>query len=667
MSRRSQVPLVPLELAVIRFFVLASMCLIPAGLVAADDSRSFSIDVPRVVLEGTPVGEVTITAERDGKSDARPVGPVEISGVQLLRNGEDVTPRGLENGRLELTTSRSEGELVFVTGDAITVRLDGETVASQPVRRIPGWLSLLPPVIAVALSIVLRDVLVSLFAAVYAGAVLLWTNPFEAFLRSADTLILGEIAPSAEGGADLGHATILLFTFFLGAMVAVMSRSGGTAALLGHAERFATTRERGQVLTCLLGFLIFFDDYANALLVGGTMRPLTDRLRISRAKLAYLIDATSAPVAGLAIVSTWVGVEIGYIATGFEQVGIKTDGYTLFLQTLPYRFYPVFLLAFTLMIAWTGRDFGSMRRAEYRDRDLDRSADGERVLAGAATAPPSLINALIPLAVLLGGLVVGMYWNGVSAIATHNTSVGITSADRIEPTIWAILDHSQPVEVLFLSSFAAAVSAVVIAIVSRQLRLAEATEAWMAGMKSMLPASAVLVLAWAIARVCDPEHLNTAGYIVHVTSGALSAQWLPALAFVIAGAVAFATGSSWSTMGLLMPLFIAVGWSIVPEGSAPDSMPMLGTVGAILAGSIFGDHCSPISDTTVLSSAAAECDHIEHVTTQIPYALTVGAISLLFGYIPTGFGVSAFITVPLGLAACYGVVRFCGRRLDEPA
>lgn len=662
MSQHSPVTPVPLRPTVIRFLVLASIFLLPAVRCAADELPTFSIDVPPVVLEATPVAKVTITAERDGRSDTSLSGPIEISGVQFVRNGKEETPRELQNGSLELVTSRSEGEFVFVTEDAITVRLNGETVATQSIRRIPGWLSLLPPVIAVALSILLRDVLVSLFAAVYSGAVLLWTNPFEAFVRSADTLILGEIAPSSDDGADLGHATILLFTFFLGAMVAVMSRSGGTAALLGHAERFATSRERGQVLTCILGFLIFFDDYANALLVGGTMRPLTDRLKISRAKLAYLIDATSAPVAGLAIVSTWVGVEIGYIASGFEQVGVKTDGYTLFLQTLPYRFYPVFLLAFTLMIAWTGRDYGAMRRAELRHRGPLRSSNIESAASPEAAVRPSLINALVPLAVLLGGLIVGMGWNGVTAIAAHNQTAAV--ADRIEPTIWEVLDHSQPVEVLFLASFAGAVSAVVISIVSRQLRLAEATEAWMAGMKSMLPASAVLVLAWAIARVCDPEHLNTAGYIVHVTSGSLSAQWLPALAFAIAGAVAFATGSSWSTMGLLMPLFIAVGWSILPEGTTPDATPMLGTVGAILAGAIFGDHCSPISDTTVLSSAAAECDHIEHVTTQMPYALTVGAISLLFGYIPAGFGVSSFITIPLGLAACYGVVRLCGRRLD---
>jgi Na+/H+ antiporter NhaC len=553
---------------------------------------------------------------------------------------------------------------VFVTDD-IVVRRGGEIMATRPVRLIPGWVSLLPPVVAVLLSVLLRDVLISLFAAVYAGAVLLWPNPFEAFLRSADTLVLGEIAPSSNGGADLGHATILLFTFFLGAMVAVMSRSGGTAALLGHADRFATTRERGQVLTCLLGLLIFFDDYANALLIGGTMRPLTDRLKISRAKLAYLIDATSAPVAGLAIVSTWVGVEIGYIASGFEQVGVKTDGYTLFLQTLPYRFYPVFLMAFTFLIAWTGRDYGSMRRAEARAQEQDPLFTAGAAASDHPPVRPSLMNALVPLAVLLGGLIIGMGWNGVTAIEAHNRTAAV--ADRIEPTILAILDRSEPVDVLFLASFGAAVSAIAISLLTRRLKLMEATDAFMSGMKSMLPASAVLVLAWAIARVCDPENLNTAGYIVHVTSGALSAEWLPALSFVVAGAVAFATGSSWSTMGLLMPLFIAVAWSILPEGTPPDAGPMLGTMGAILAGAIFGDHCSPISDTTVLSSAASDCDHIEHVTTQMPYALSVGVISLLFGYIPAGFGVSSLITIPLGFAACYGVVRFCGRRPAEAA
>lgn len=644
--------------------ILLAVVAVSVGSVDAAEP-AHSVKLPRVVLDGIPVREIRIEAlEHDGSIDRSATGNLEVQGVERLRDGEPVPLPLMDAGELILKTEASKDELIFITEKAVQVSREGQVLASKEVRRLPGWTSLIPPLVAVVLAVALRDVLVSLFIAVYSGAVLLWGNPLTAFLRSVDTVILGEIAPAGEGGSpDLGHATILLFTFFLGAMVAVMAKSGGTAALLGRAERFATTRERGQVLTCLLGFIIFFDDYANALLVGGTMRPLTDRLKISRAKLAYLIDATSAPVAGLAIVSTWVGVEIGYIASGYEQIGIKTDGYTLFLETLPYRFYPLYLLAFTLMIAWTGRDFGSMRRAELHR--LSESQDqnvSEDIAKPDLNAAPSLINAIVPLAVLLIGLTGGMAWTGITAIQAMNAE-RLDGEPAVEMTLSAVLDQSQPVEMLFLSSFAAsAAGVVVIAVLSRRLRLSEATEAYIAGVKSMVPASIVLVLAWAIARVCDPEHLNTAGYIVHMTSGILSPAWMPALAFVISGVVAFSTGSSWSTMGLLMPLFIAVGWSLMPEGTSPNATVMLGVVGAILAGAIFGDHCSPISDTTVLSSAAADCDHIEHVTTQMPYALTVGVVSLVCGYIPTGFGVGPLVTLPLGLAVLYGVVRLCGRR-----
>jgi Na+/H+ antiporter NhaC len=635
-----------------------------AAPLAAAEPPSAAIDLPRVVLDGTPVRQLRVTVlDEDGTVDRSAHGLIELRGVRRIRQGDDVPLPSLERGELILTTDPAEHDLIFVTGEVVEVVHDGRTLTTQDIRRLPGWASLVPPIVAIVLSILLRDVLVALFAAVYSGAVLLWGDPFTAFLRSIDTILLGEIAPEGEGGApDLDHATILLFTFFLGAMVAVMARSGGTAALLGRAERFATTRERGQVMTCLLGFLIFFDDYANALLVGGTMRPLTDRLKISRAKLAYLIDATAAPIAGLAIVSTWVGVEIAYIQSGYDQMGVAASGYTLFLQTLPYRFYPLYLLAFTLMIAATGRDYGSMRRAELAAlvRTTPLMSD-EKDARSATDASPSLVNALAPLAILLIGLVAGMAWTGITTIQSHNQTL-VQGTEPIPLNFREILSESQPTRMLLLASFAAAATAVLTAVLTRRLTLPQATEAWLAGMKSMLPASAVLVLAWSIARVCDPQHLNTAGYIVHATTGILSPSWMPALAFVISGAVAFSTGSSWSTMGLLMPLFIAVSWSLMPAGTAADAPVMLGVVGAVLAGAIFGDHCSPISDTTVLSSAAADCDHVEHVVTQMPYALTVGAIALLLGYIPAGFGVSPWLLLPLGLAACYAVIRFCGRR-----
>ena len=515
-----------------------------------------------------------------------------------------------------------------------------------------SWTSLLPPLVAVLLAIWLRDVLVALFAAVFAGAWLLYGNPWTAALRSLDTLILGELAPAGgDGTPDPTHALILAFTLFLGAMVAVMARAGGTAALLDRTTGFATTRRRGQVLTWALGFLIFFDDYANTLLVGGTMRPLTDRLRISRAKLAFLIDATSAPVAGLAVVSTWVGVEIGYIADGYRQVGIPADAYTLFLQTLPYRFYPLYLIAFTFLIAWTGRDFGAMRRAEIASLAAPPPTVPTETTAAAAR-PFALLVALVPLAVLLVGLATGMIVTGVAAVQGQGGELGVA----------AVLSASDPTRMLFLAAFAASAAAVLAAVGLRCLTLADATSAWLDGAKSMLPAATVLVLAWAIARVCDADHLDTAGYLVGVTRGVLSPTWLPAMAFVLAGAVAFATGSSWSTMGLLMPLFIGVAAAFLPADFAAADPLLLSVMGAVLAGAIFGDHCSPISDTTVLSSAAAGCDHIQHVTTQMPYALTVGAVSLVCGYIPAGFGISPWLLLPVGLAVLIVLVRFCGRK-----
>ena len=318
------------------------------------------------------------------------------------------------------------------------------------------------------------------------------------------------------------------------------------------------------MLTWLLGFLVFFDDYANTLLVGGTMRPLTDRLRISRAKLAYLVDATSAPVAGLAIVSTWVGVEIGYIQAGFEQMGLDADAYTVFVRTLPYRFYPIYLLVFTACVAATGRDFGPMRRAESLQR---------RKTAADPLREPALprgrfawLNAVLPLLALLCGLTGGMAWTGLVAVQAENAAGGAVPLD-----FWAVLERSDPTRMLFVAAFAASATAVLVAVASRSLSLSQATEAWLDGVRSMIPAACVLVLAWMIARICDDQHLDTAGYLVELTRGVVSPNWLPALAFVVAGAVAFATGSSWSTMALLMPLFMTFTAALVPGVGVADA------------------------------------------------------------------------------------------------
>jgi Na+/H+ antiporter NhaC len=411
---------------------------------------------------------------------------------------------------------------------------------------------------------------------------------------------------------------------------------------------------------------VFFDDYANSLLLGSTMRPVTDRLRISREKLAFLVDSTAAPVAGLAIVSTWVGFEVGVIADSFARVAdansavaTSGDGYGTFLATLPYRFYPLFLLAFVLMIAWTGRDFGAMWRAEQRALTSHRPDEGRAKPQAEAAAPGTLWNAVVPLGVLLGGIMMGFWVSGRGG------------GEGESPSLWQIVSNADSNRVLLISSFVASATAVLMAVASGSLSLAAAAAAWLDGARSMLLGAAILVLAWAIAMVCDAEHLNTAGYLIEVSTGRLNIAWMPAVAFSLSSAVSFATGSSWATMGLLIPLVISVtcglmaGDPSLDAGALLDRQPlMLASVGSVLAGSIFGDHCSPISDTTVLSSVASDCDHLAHVMTQLPYAFSVGFVALAIGCLPVGLGMSPWILLSTGGIALWVLVRVVGRPVE---
>ena len=566
-----------------------------------------------------------------------------------------------------VTKAELVGEDVADDGPAVTGK---ESAEAAPPEGEPsaadryGWLTILPPLVAIGLAVAFREVLFALLAGVYAGGLVLagW-DPLAAFRVMCTNLL----APSAGDG---GHVTTLLFTFFLGAMVGVMTRSGGTTALVDWAGRRATTRERGQLTGWGLGFFVFFDDYANMLLLGGTLRPLTDRLKISREKLAFLIDSTAAPVAGLAAVSTWVGVEIAAISEGFVALGGESVSYVYFLETIPYRFYPIYLLAFVFAVAWTGRDFGPMRRAERR-----AAIDGQLTRPGSTVASadeiavaetrPRLVNALLPLAVLVGLLAALMWVTGDEAVAALDP--GDRPAAGWERTR-TVIESADSFTALLIASLAASLTACLSAAATGALPFRETAEAWVAGAKGMFPVSVVLILAWSVGLAC--ETLGTGEYIAAGAGAYVSAEWLPALSFGMAGLIAFSIGSSWATMALLIPLLIQLAAGLVGGAEAGVAAVMsepqvLGTIGAVLAGAIFGDHCSPISDTTVLSSAASGCDHLDHVATQMPYALCVGSIALLFGYLPAGFGVPVWVLLPAGLVATVLLVRLAGSRVWE--
>lgn len=639
----------------------------------------YQIEAPNVAVIDIPVSQVTIRAlNLDGSLDTNfSEHPQKVVGLELWVHEVDTALPPFKNGVLELKTDLAENRKVYITSDVIRVDPDQRRSGTVEVYRISKWLSLLPPLIAVILAIWFRNIILALLVSIWVGAVILaHGNLFLGFVHTLDTFVIHEIVE--PGSTSYSHMMIIMFTMFLGAMVGVMSAGGGTAALVNRLSRYASKREHSQVMTWFLGLIIFFDDYANSLLVGSSMRPFTDRMKVSREKLAFLVDSTAAPVSGIAIISTWVGVEIGYIADTYASLGMTGDYYTTFLYSLPYRFYPLQLLAFVWLVAYIGNDFGPMLKAETRaiaygqlvrpGRFNVTEVEGHAE-SGELARRQLLRNALVPLVVLLGLAMIGLWWTGTIEINRLNLEREQLGQAELKVNFQNVLEHSSPNRVLLITSFLASIAAVVSCSLSKSLPLSECVEAWANGAKSMFLAILILVLAWAVATVCDQEHLNTAGVLVELLSEKLSPNWMPTITFLLAAVVSFATGSSWSTMGLLMPLSISLTYSLlVPLNEAdPNHHLMLGTIGGVLAGAIFGDHCSPISDTTVLSSAASGSDHLDHVLTQIPYALTVAGVSVLFGYLPVGFGFQPYILLPVGLVVLFLILFFYGRSAETEA
>ncbi len=533
-----------------------------------------------------------------------------------------------EDGVLTITPDLLNARQISVDPAGLSIDARGST-QNPDVSSFPAWFRILPPLLAIGLAILLKDVTSSLILATFGGCLLFCNGT-----RIVDaTNLFCQIM--VDQVADGDHASVILFTVLLGAMIGLMNASGGTKAVVDGLMRYADSREKGMVLTWLLGLIVFFDDYANTLLIGGAMRPLSDRLKISRAKLAFLIDTTAAPVAGLAL-STWTAFEIDQVTAGLSAAAVNADSGQIFFATIPYRLYPLIALVAVGAFAISGRDFGPMLKAEVSP------FDGQDAAADDATRAGSVWYAAIPVLLLLALVVIGY--------------VQAQDAYRL----------------LLVASLAASTAAFVLPLIGRRLSFAECSQNWTSGIVSMIPAVIVLVLAWAVSDVCRPDKLDTAGYIISLIGDSVRPQFLPCIAFIASGAIAVSIGSSFTTMALLVPMFIPLTLNLMAGTAEADvlvSDPLfLATVGAILAGAIFGDHCSPISDTTVLSSAAAGCDHLQHVSTQIPYAMLIAVCSLLFGYLPIGFGIPWWICLPAGCAACVGVVIFLGSRPggDEP-
>ncbi len=612
-----------------------------AGVVQA---QTYSLDAPSLMLRGKAF-DVRVEGVR---ADA------DSAAVFKVRIGEEA-PRSLEaspDGPLYLRDAE-----VASTGSVSVELLRNEQVVAQAgMHVIPGWLSIIPPLIAIAAALMLRQVIPALFLGILVGAWVAQGMGLTAlWLGLLDTFQVYVLAALV----DPGHGAIILFSLMIGGMVGIISRNGGMQDIVERIVRRTRSPRKAQVATGVLGLLVFFDDYANTLVVGNTMRSVTDRFNVSREKLAYIVDSTAAPVACLALVTTWIGYEVGLIGVAVENLeGFSESAYSIFLQSIPYSFYPILAIFFVFCVAASARDFGPMYRAEERarltgqvfspDAVIGQEEEGPAGMAAKTGVKYHAMDAVLPVVVLVVSVLGGLYATGEGD--TLQDIIG--SADSYSALMWG--------------SLLGVITAVVLSLGRRTLSLSETVNAWFAGVKTMLLACIILVLAWALSEITTVIH--TADYLISILGESLPPAIVPVLIFVLAAVTAFATGSSWGAMGILMPLVIPLVWAILEinglTGGAHHHI-IYSSVACVLTGAVCGDHCSPISDTTILSSMASGCDHIDHVRTQLPYALFVGVVAMLLGTLPVGFGFPWWIGMAIGGGALFFGLRVFGKSIPE--
>jgi Na+/H+ antiporter NhaC len=607
-----------------------------------------------------------------------------------FRGGQAFSPLETDRkGRLLLIGAEEEYRLYHAA----------RTQSGYRLRHIPLWTSILPPLVAIFLALVFREVIVSLFAGVWVGAFLAGGLRVEApyyFLLSILEVVQKYIINALN---DDGHLSVIVFSMLIGGMVAIISRNGGMAGIVNALSRYARSARSSQFVTWLLGMAIFFDDYANTLIVGNTMRPVTDKFRVSREKLAYIVDSTAAPVAAIAFITTWIGAELGYIDDGIgklDNFAFNLTPYAIFFQSLKYAFYPLLSLIFILLLVYFRRDYGPMYRAEKRARETGRvsnraiSAGGGHIedLDPVPGAPIRWYNAFIPVSLVILMTLYGLIDTGLAATYADLAEAGLAPAGQSWSAIWSamnqlpgnesasfplklgqLIGNSDSYVALLWASLTGVLAAAALTVGGRIMNLGETVGSMITGFKTMLPALMILTLAWSLA--ATTEELHTATYLTAAIKGVVNPYAMPAIVFVLAAIISFSTGSSWGTMAILYPIAIPITWAIAQDQGLEAGVSLeilLNVIATVLAASVMGDHCSPISDTTILSSLASDCHHIDHVRTQLPYALTVGGVAISAGVLSTLLGggwLVCFVMLALSMGVLLLVILRFGKRVEH--
>ncbi len=490
-----------------------------------------------------------------------------------------------------------------------------ETEAEYTPAMYATFLALIPPIVAIVLALITKEVYSSLFVGILVGGLFYSGFSFEMTLTH---IFSGGFVAVLSDSYNVG---ILVFLVILGAMVSLMNRAGGSAAFGHYAKNKIKTRAGAQLATVALGVLIFIDDYFNCLTVGSVMKPVTDEHKVSRAKLAYLIDATAAPVCIIAPISSWAAAVSGFVE--------GEDGFSIFIRAIPYNFYAILTIVMMIALVLLKVDFGPMKTHEANALKGDLFSTGRNEVSRekeAANPKGKVIDLLIPIIMLIVCCVIGMIYTGgffdgagfVAAFSNSDASVGLA-----------------------LGSICAMILTVIIYLIRRVLSFKDCMGCLPDGFKAMVPAILILTFAWTLKAMTDS--LGAAVFVadtVQKSAGSFM-NFLPAIIFLVACFLAFSTGTSWGTFGILIPIVVNVFMNSNPQ-------LMIISISACMAGAVCGDHCSPISDTTIMASAGAQCDHVNHVSTQLPYVIVVAAISFIT-YIVAGFAQNPWIPLPVGI------------------
>jgi len=517
------------------------------------------------------------------------------------------------------------------------------------------WHSIIPPMLAILLAFLTHHVLLSLGIAIVAGGFL---TSVPQTPSSIDAWLQGLRAISTCVTDTVTSSTNLLILAFIPPifmMIEIIMASGGFRGIIVWLLKWVKAGRSAQLATALMGLLCFIDDYANAIIVGSMMQPITDRFRISREKLAFLVDATSAPVSGLAVVSTWIAYEVGLFADIGQDLGIDKTGYSMFFDALSYRFYCLLMLVFVFVHIIAKRDFGPMKMAEDLAAEGDLSREQQENTsddaAGKDMPRPSsptgrAVNALVPL----GGLILfhmsGLWIDGDGPAKLRE------GGSLLSWIYWreVISNAENSHLILFSAAIFGMTLALLCGLMSGSLRFPVVYSCFKRGIKRAIMPSFILIFAWSLKNCC--ESLGTGDFLTTILADRISPSWFPAILFIVASITSFATGTSWGTMAILIPTAIPIAFAL--DGQTYGLTTMI-SLGAVLDGAIFGDHCSPISDTTIISSTASSCELMRHVRTQLPYSLSVAAIALIFGYIPSALGLAPGLSLILAIFAIVGL------------